>query len=342
MRQPIQCIATMLAVLFLAGSSIRAETTVDELLKRFDSDQNGTLDAAELRRAAAAGAITIDGQAALPATTAVAAQEPASELKFIRVNKDERGVVQSLETSVVSFESADGKTRVDLIGAVHIADKPYYEQLNRLFGTYDHVLYELVAPEGTRVPRGGSTPQHPVGKLQTGMKSMLDLSFQLDEIDYTVPRLVHADLSPEEFSRKMKERGESFFQILLRAIGQASSQAQTGGGASDADLFMALFAADRPLRLKRILAEQFEDLESQMNVFSGPDGSTLITERNKRALEVLQKRINLGDNRLAIFYGAGHMSDMAERLQRDFNMHITETRWLRAWDLTTAMPVKTN
>ena len=43
---------------------------------------------------------------------------------------------------------------VDLIGAVHVGEKAYYEALNKQFEDYDAVLYELVAPEGTRVPKG--------------------------------------------------------------------------------------------------------------------------------------------------------------------------------------------
>jgi hypothetical protein len=160
----------------------------------------------------------------------------------------------------------------------------------------------------------------------------------LDEVDYTAEHLVHADLSPEQFAASMERRGESFLQILFRAIGQASTQADKGP--SDAELLMALFAADRPLRLKRILADQFQDLEKQMEIFSGPDGSTLITERNKRAIEVLQQQIADGQRRLAIFYGAGHMPDMAERLQRELQLVHRKTRWLVAWELSGTKPGK--
>ncbi len=35
--------------------------------------------------------------------------------------------------------------RVDLIGAVHVAHKEYFQDLNRRFRSYDALLYELVA-----------------------------------------------------------------------------------------------------------------------------------------------------------------------------------------------------
>ncbi|MEZ6121223.1 MAG: hypothetical protein R3C28_32290 [Pirellulaceae bacterium] len=254
-----------------------------------------------------------------------------AELKFIRVQRDEKEKPKTLETSISKFRSKDGSLQVDLIGAVHVADESYYRELNKRFREYDSVLYELVAPEGTRVPAGGAPSQHPVGRLQSGMKSMLELSFQLDEIDYQRANLVHADMSPEEFSKSMKDRGESFFQMMMRAMGQAAAQQAAGKQASDSDLLFAFFAKNRATRLKQVMAEQFEDLEGQMNMIEGPSGSTIISERNKKALEVLQRQIDDGQKRIAIFYGAGHLPDMAERLQKAFGLEHAGDEWLVAW-----------
>jgi hypothetical protein len=117
-------------------------------------------------------------------------------------------------------------------------------------------------------------------------------------------------------------------------MGQAASQAGRSDAPSDRDLLLALFAPDRPLRLKRILAAQFEDLEGQMAVFEGPSGSTLISERNKRALEVLRQQQERGHKKIGIFYGAGHLPDMAERLEQDHGFRRDSSRWIRAWNLS--------
>ena len=58
------------------------------------------------------------------------------------------------------IKSASGFV-VDLIGAVHVGEKSYYEALDKQFEDYDAVLYELVAPEGTRVPKGSKPGGHP-------------------------------------------------------------------------------------------------------------------------------------------------------------------------------------
>ena len=223
-----------------------------------------------------------------------------------------------------------------MIGAVHVGEKAYYEALNKRFEAYDAVLYEMVAPEGTRIPKGSKPGGHPVSFLQNGMKDLLGLEHQLEYIDYNRSNLVHADMSPEDFAKSMQDRGESIGTIMLRmlAVGMAR-QASDGSKAksSDAELLMAMFDRNRALRLKRLMAEQFADLETAMAALNGPDGSTLVTERNKVALAKLEKQWSQGRKRLAIFYGVGHLPDMAQRLVADFNLHETGNSWLTAWNL---------
>ena len=257
----------------------------------------------------------------------------------MRIERDPAGHELALQTAIVRFES-DAPARkgfvVDLIGAVHVGEKAYYEALNKQFEGYDAVLYELVAPEGTRVPKGAKPGGIPVSFLQNGMKDLLGLEHQLEYIDYNRANLVHADMSPEDFAKSMQDRGESVGTILLRmmAAGMAR-QASEGSKAksSDVELLMALFDRNRALRLKRLMAEQFADLETAMAALNGPDGSTLVTERNKVALAKLEKQWSQGRKRLAIFYGVGHLPDMAQRLVADFNLHETGNSWLTAWNL---------
>lgn len=125
-----------------------------------------------------------------------------------------------------------------------------------------------------------------------------------------------------------------YFRIVGASIAQQSQIAANGGSTSpDVDIMVALLATDRARRLKIILATQFEGMESLMDAFNGTDGSTIITERNKRALDVLEKQLAAGQNRLAIFYGAGHLGDMQDQLMKRFDMKPISCEWLRAWDL---------
>jgi hypothetical protein len=274
---------------------------------------------------------------------------------WVRVVRDDEKEPLSMETAIVRYvpaadynadkSPADYKRYVDLVGAVHIADRPYYDGLNRRFKTYDKVLYELVAAEGTKVPKGrGTSSSNPLGALQNGMKIMLEVDHQLEQIDYTQSNFVHADLSPDEFLASMDRREETFLQMYFRILGASlaqQSQAAADGKASlDGEIWAALMAPaeERARLLKVILASQFEGMESLMNAFNGNEGSTIITERNKRALDVLEKQLAAGQNKLAIFYGAGHLGDMSEQLARRFDMKPVSCEWLEAWNLRKKSP----
>ena len=263
---------------------------------------------------------------------------------FLRISREDDKSPIALEVAVVRMAKADGAgPTVDLISAVHMGEKAYYDELNRRFEGYDVVLYELVAPEGTTVPKGGvGRSTHPVSMLQSFMTDMLELEFQLNAVDYTRPNFVHADMSPKQFAESMQERGESAFQLFFRMMGHAISQQSGDAASGDAALLMAMFSKNRALAMKGVLAEQFQDLEGSLTAINGPDGSTLITERNKVALDVLKKQIEAGHKRLAIFYGAGHMFDFRDRIQEDFGLTPVKTEWLVAWDLKGELPTGSN
>jgi hypothetical protein len=264
------------------------------------------------------------------------AARPASYGKFLRVVRND-GEPVAMETSVSRYVPK-GPDReglvVELISAVHIGEAAYYTKLNELFKGFDVVLYELVAPEGTRVPKGGGKPRGVISGLQNGMKDMLELEFQLNEVDYTPDNFVHADMSPEAFTKAMADRGESIWSMMFRLMGQAMAQQAAGKNApNDLEILMALFDRNRALKLKRILAGQFENLEFVTSALSGPNGSALIEGRNEAALAVLKKQIEAGKKKVAIFYGAGHMPDLEKRLIADFGLKHDGERWIEAWNL---------
>jgi hypothetical protein len=263
---------------------------------------------------------------------------------WVRLQQGDAGEVLGMQTAIVRYAAApvngasSPAVAIDLIGAVHIGDVAYYRQLNEHFKQYDALLYELVAPEGTVVERGhGTSNSHPVGLMQNGIKRLLELDHQLEQIDYTRPNFVHADMTPDEFARSMKDRKESFLQMYFRMLGEAMAQQSemaSKGESLDIDLIAALFAKDRPRRLKIALAKQLADMESFMVSLGGEQGSVIISERNKKALQVLKQQLDNGKKHLGIFYGAGHLNDMDQRLRKDFSLQPVEIHWITAWNLT--------
>lgn len=258
--------------------------------------------------------------------------EKAEASKYLRLTRDGKKLV-SLDTATVRFVPKDGKPgpTVDLIGVVHIAEDDYYKQINKQFEGYDAVLYELIAPKGAKVKAGGK-PNNAVSGMQHVMKDMLGLEFQLDHIRYNAGNMVHADMTPDQLAKSMKDRDESFFKMYMRAMSFAMQNPQANAG-GELNLLFALFDKNRDLALKRALAEQFENMEQMLGALEGPNGSSLIAERNKVALKVLKDEIAAGKKKIAIFYGAGHMNDMERRLLEDFELVRGQETWLPAWNL---------
>lgn len=279
--------------------------------------------------------------AAEPAEAAKAAPAQAGASQFIRIVRDKSDVPTAMQTAVAHYTATEGKyagVKVDLIGAVHVGERDYYDRLNDLFTKYDVLLYELVAPKGTKIPKGETRRSgHPVGLMQEGMSEMLGLVHQMTQIDYTKKNFVHADMTPDEFAAKMDERGESWWTMAFRAMGQGiAMQAAKPNEHPEFEMLFALFDDHPELRLKRAMAKQFESMEGVMDAFGGEEGSTIITERNKKAFEVLKKQLNKGQQTIGVFYGAGHLPDMHERLLADFGLKLVGTDWLTAWDMSGA------
>lgn len=258
---------------------------------------------------------------------------------WVRSPRGDDGEATALETAIGRYEGAGphGPVAVDLVGAIHVGDRPYYDELNRRFRGYDAVLYELVAPQGSRVPRGGRVASdNPLGAMQNGMKGLLDLEHQLEVVDYTPANFVHADMSAEQLFATMEARDEGLLKLYFRMLGQGiaeQTKAAAKGESAELDLMRAMFSDDRPRRMKVALAGQLTQLEGLLTSFGGEKGTTLIHERNRVALDVLERELAAGQRRVAVFYGAGHLTDMDKRLRERFGLRQTGKEWLRAWDL---------
>jgi hypothetical protein len=258
---------------------------------------------------------------------------------FLRVKESDSGSPQALECAVVTYKIASGPYAgavIDLIGAVHIGEKSYYQRLNSMFKGYEAVLYELVAestdrPRKNERRRGGGNP---ISSLQTGMKDALKLSFQLEEVDYTARNFVHADMNPSEFGEDMAKRNDGIISMMARLMGAGfAMQASKKANENQAEMTAAMLSRD-PLKMRRAMAKQFESLDNQMVGIADKDGkSTLLTERNAKAFSVLEEQLKAGKRKLGVFYGAGHFPDMHQRLLKDFGAELIETDWVEAWNL---------
>lgn len=282
---------------------------------------------------------------ALGAKAPSATAKTAESMKFLRVVHDAKDRPLALETAVARYVSSakDKPFTVDLIGCIHVADKKYYDQLNERFKQYDAVLFELVMPEGQSLAGlGNRKSNHPIAALQQSLPEVLDLAYQLKEINYTAKNFVHADLSPDEMSKAIRSRGDSgasvFFKVVFDVFRESNRQAairakKKGGEFADLQLFAAMFDNNRPLALKRLMAEQMEMVGSETGL--GPTLDTiLVKDRNNAAMKVLAQKVKQGVAKIGIFYGAAHMPDFDRRLTQELNFKRQSLTWDCAWDMS--------
>ncbi len=266
-----------------------------------------------------------------------------SQTRFLRLTRTESNKPKTLDTAVTTYRStAVGGVSVDLIGAVHIGEREYYEELNRRFDQYDVLLYELVAPENTVIPRGGKRESsNPVAMLQDSAKNMLGLESQLELVDYTKLHFVRADMTPTQIADKMTERGETAFTVALSTFADIMRQQNLAAReadkqpASKPEVELGLFdLLGNPLKMKQVMAEQFVKTGSLDQSLGGSLNQMLVIDRNAEALRGLQKQIAAGKKKIGIFYGAAHMPDFEKHLTADFGLQKADQSWIVAWDLT--------
>ncbi len=274
------------------------------------------------------GFISIGLLAAEPAGEAVKAQP------YLRFEEKAKGA--ALEVGVIRMQHKETGALVDLVGAVHIGDAAYYQQLNKEFKTYEAVLYEMVKPAKLDPAQFKNRPSSSVSMMQIFMQKQLDLAYQLDEVDYTAKNFVHADMTVKQFRKRQESRGESMFKLMFKLMKDDMARRaknKTGTDISSAELLRALLNPNRSVELKYLLARQFNEMERLTAGLNDEKGSVILTDRNKVALKVLTRELAAGKKNLAIFYGAAHLPDLEERMIEKMGFERKATRWVTAWNL---------
>ena len=285
------------------------------------------------------GFISIGLWAAEPAGEA--AKKPAEAQPYLRFEEKAKGA--ALEVGVIRLQHKETGALVDLMGAVHIGDAAYYQQLNKEFKAYDAVLYEMVKPANLDPAQFQNRPPSSVGMMQTFMQKQLDLAYQLDEVDYTAKNFVHADMTVKQFRKRQEARGESMFKLMFKLMKEDMARRannKKGADISSAELLRALLNPNRSVELKYLLARQFNEMERLTAGLNDEKGSVILTDRNKVALKVLARELAAGKKKLAIFYGAAHLPDLEERMVEKMGFERKATRWVTAWKLPERVELK--
>ncbi len=285
----------------------------------------------------------------LRAEPETAAAPPEDTPQFIRV---EEGAGTELQTAVVKFTK--GNAEVELVGAIHIGDREYYQGLNKRFEGYEAVLYEgigggrpaapAVEKDAGEEPRGEERArledfieEAPAAKPKANLDGLhgvydaaarwLGLSYQMKEIDYRKANFVHADLSLAEFAALQAERKENIVGFMLKSGMQAGKKPP-----KEPNSFKMLTSLIRKDKngLKRELVHTLGAGDDQVAGLSGDN--VIIGDRNAKCLEVLDAQVAAGKTKLCIFYGAAHFPDMEKRLLEQ-GWTKAGTEWVTAWEI---------
>lgn len=264
---------------------------------------------------------------------------------YVRISSQNK-----LQTAIGRFQDSKG-ARVDLVAVVHIGEPAYYQRLNRHFSNYQSVLYEMILDlprsfahqndvrellgKEKKEPkidtsRGG---RDPLSLVQKKMAAMLGLAFQQDHIDYTPDNFRHADLTLEEFREAMKMEEKSTEQVL-ESLYEGNEAQGIPGSEGLSSLSMLRILTVGPTEKER---EYLKNQSALMLIHSTDpsqeiQGDVLIGRRNERAVQFLRERLEKGDKKVAIFYGAAHMPDLSNRL-RKLGFKAMGRSWLDAWTL---------
>lgn len=210
-----------------------------------------------------------------------------------------------------------------------------------------------------------------LGCIQRQMARVLMLDFQLDCLDYQAEKWYHADLDFETFKKLQLEKGESFFtfarDMTLRStkamiqpasiredLGPWRSKllwasrvlpmplvglfiiggvcADVGSQSSEFPELEALSRLDFGAAMKVFLAKRLTSEFTQVTA-DVEEGSVIIGERNRVAIEALRRSLDEGHNRIAILYGGGHMPDLGRRLREEFDLVPSRVQWITAWSI---------
>ncbi len=254
------------------------------------------------------------------------------ENPFTRLVRAEDGTLKSFDTSLVTFVSPDGSQRVTLVGAIHIGEASYYKTLNEKFTHFDVVLFEMVG-DGDPRPASAKESSGIVGSFQRLSAKAMGLDFQIGSINYKAENFVHGDMTAKEFKEAMKKRGDGVLVWYVRSMGYGNAQRSDTSLDDLQNYLKLLVSSDKSKALRRLSAEGMADIQSTTVPVEGKNGSTLIRDRNAKALKVLREQLDSGKKNVAIFYGAAHLPDFAQRLQEDFGMKPEKIEWIPCWKL---------
>lgn len=222
-----------------------------------------------------------------------------------------------LRSARLTFASAGTDVSVTLFPMVHLGDASFYEAVYK-----DACAHDIVLVEGVRSPvtiRVTRSYRWISGSKRLGLVVQTKPPPQAE----STARIVHADLSGEEFERHWRKVALPT-RLLLYAVAPAYA------------LYQRWFGTRESLAKGHSL----DDLPSRKETLSWtPEfsafGDAVLAERDKHLISVLAEHLVSPDGsrrQLAIVYGARHMRAVIRELARR-GFHCVVSEWMTVFAL---------
>lgn len=182
---------------------------------------------------------------------------------------------------------------------------------------------------------GKAAPKKKAAKdegLQAKMADALGLTFQLEIMDSSKPNWRSSDMSVDQLQARFEAAGVEGNQ-LFKMLDGSSFMGQLASAAFWVIKINPTIAAHVKLSMVEILGAGDEAL---MGAGGGAAGmqkmmGVILKDRNDVVLQDLRAVIDTETRKdIAIFYGAGHFSDMEAKLEKDFGYKLVSEQWLPA------------
>ncbi|HMV44905.1 MAG TPA: hypothetical protein PKD50_20415, partial [Leptospiraceae bacterium] len=255
----------------------------------------------------------------------------------------------ALQTSVYTLVSKDTNVRLKIIGVVHVADKEYYLNIQKIINELDFLYYEGIRVSSKMHSKNFSKNYYAqtLEEMDTrrSIKKYSDLKSEIarflnfaDQSELLKPKQnwINADMDFQQFVEMLKNYKIGFDSLSTNFSNDSKSISK------DYSELMQMENTDSAEYSTKVLS--FKKKMSQNLVKSAFDlcfleemrlpREAIIIERNKIALSFVKPKFNSQvPLELGLLYGAAHTPNFVEILTREYNFEIESYEWLDAWSL---------
>lgn len=248
------------------------------------------------------------------------------ETEFTRFVSGEQQSTGELQIAKATYRHPQSDVEIILYGVVHIADKAYFDAVQKDLDSYQSVLWEGVAPGKKKVKPDESIKG--IGEMQHLMGGALGLTFQKDGIDYKRDHFVHADMNMDQL---MEASGGDVTKALPGAGMLGPLMKNLGPMLKKMGPLLKTLMKSNPQMQNNMKFQFAQQLSKASDAMGGETQRVIIEARNKVCMEVLERELpKHKTGKIAIFYGAAHMKDFHERLAK-LGFKQADKTWMTAW-----------